>query len=136
MLPRKNRLNLRQHPDFFNQASRYYAHLFTVFYRFSDQLNEAEQVEENLDKNLDKNLVAAVVVPKKAVKLATKRNRLRRVLSGALLELINSDSFTDLKKLKTNKLEMAVVGKKELEQADYAQILTELQQFFDKIIKS
>lgn len=132
MLPRKNRLNLRQHPDFFNQASRYYAHLFTVFYRFSDQLNEAEQVKENLDKNL----VAAVVVPKKAVKLATKRNRLRRVLAGALLELINSDSFTDLKKLKTNKLELAVVGKKELEQADYEQILTELQQFFDKIIKS
>lgn len=68
MLPKKLKLKLRAEPDFFQNAERYFAKSFTVFYK----------------KNPEGKLRLAVVVPKKVSLKAVERNRMKRLVSAAV----------------------------------------------------
>lgn len=74
MLPKHFKLKLREQPDFFTKAERFFSKFFTVFYQKNQQ-----------------QLKVAVVVPKKVAKLATSRNKLKRQISAALLPALKEN---------------------------------------------
>lgn len=100
MLPRKFRFALRQHPDFFSTAQRYFSIFFTLFYRPSDRF------------------AVTFIVPKKAVSLATQRSRLKRKLSESLLRVIGEikETLPDVQLVFSLKNKTQIASTKTLEQ--------------------
>lgn len=76
MLPKRQKLQLRQKQDFFDQAQKSFHALFTLFYL----------------KN-QTSFLPAVIVPKKVARKATKRNALKRQVYKILEE-----NYTELTK--------------------------------------
>ena len=67
MLPKQYAFNLRQEKSFFSKANRIFSRYFTLFFIPSDHFG------------------VTVVVPKKAARLATKRNWLKRQVKAAMI---------------------------------------------------
>ncbi len=84
MLLKVSRLKLRQQKDFFTSANKIYSPLFTLF----------------IKKNTD-NFRTAIIVPKKAIKLASKRNKVKRQIQN----MINERYFS----LKNKKISVVIV---------------------------
>ncbi len=74
MLKKSNRLNLRKSGDFFLNARKYQGRSFLFYY----QLGSGK---------------FALVIPKKVVAKAVKRNRLKRVLKNKLEFLLNRQRY-------------------------------------------
>ncbi len=92
MLPREYKFLLRSEVDFFQSARRKSSRFITVFTAETPMLD---------------HMRFAVIVPKKGVPLATKRAKIKRMITQALSEII-SDS--ELKTVKSNKLACVIVA--------------------------
>lgn len=80
MLPRLYRLKLRTKESFFKNSSRV----------------QTPNVRWFVHKTDSQSATAAVVVPKSVEPLATRRNRIKRVLKAALLPLLQDKSGISL----------------------------------------
>jgi ribonuclease P protein component len=80
MLPTKNRLQLREHQDFFTRAKKSHTKHFVIF-------SEANSVVEPR---------VAVIVPAKKVSLAVDRNKTKRVVRAALAKSITEKTLTSM----------------------------------------
>ena len=72
MLPKQYAFNLRHEKNFFSKARRIFSRYCTLFYIPSDHFG------------------VTVVVPKKAARLATKRNWLKRQIKAAAIRVITA----------------------------------------------
>lgn len=105
MLPRRRKLNLRQHPRFFSLAKRQYFSSSTLFYLADASVG---------------GFLITVVVPKKVSTKASRRNYLRRVvyqlISDHLREIQDKNIFAaivlrpEANKIDVLELKKEVVG--------------------------
>lgn len=100
MLPKHFKLDLRKKRDFFSLCKKKFSKDFSFFY----QVNENE------------GLKIAVVIPKKIVKLATKRNWERRRIFSVLEEIIKNS--VSAKKIKESNLNLVIVLKNSTKDQD------------------
>ena len=76
MLAKKDRLPLNQLPDFFPESQKFFTAQLTFFYQ----------------KNPDTSAQISIIIPKKAVPLATRRNYLKRLIAAQVQPLLTDFS--------------------------------------------
>lgn len=77
MLPKKNRLQLREHLDFFKRAQKSHTKHFVIF----------------SEKNSIVEPRFAVIVPAKKVSLAVDRNATKRIVRAALAKCVGKNTL-------------------------------------------
>lgn len=112
MLPKQHSFKLRQQRGFFYKAERYFSHYFTLFYVPAEALK------------------TVVVIPKKVVRLATGRNKLRREIESYLLETIPEVKNTSASFF------VCLVAKSAAVSADKTELLTELKKAYTSLKKT
>ena len=111
MIPVRYRLNLRQQPNFFIHAKRYYADFFTMFYK---------QTTNDCLSQL------AVVVPKKIIKKRVVRSKIkRRIYHAALPSLENKLG-----------LSLVFVVKKNFLKLKFEEVVIEIEKIFNNLIQN
>lgn len=110
MLPKRRKLNLRQHPHFFNLAKRQFFRFSTLFYLS--------------DVNASGPLVT-VVVPKKVSAKASRRNYLKRVV----YQLIYNHFY----KIQDKKVFVAIILKPKANEIEVLELKKEVTGILEKI---
>lgn len=111
MISKHKKLILRQHPDFFNQAEKYYTDLFMIFFLRQPVMERVSQL--------------AVVVPKKKLKLRVKRNQLKRLAYQVVSDLL--EQYPGFK--------LVLIPRKKMLQAKLSDVELELKKTLRKITK-
>lgn len=109
MLPKHFKLDLREKRDFFSLCKKKFSKDFSFFY----QVNENE------------GLKITVVIPKKIVKLATKRNWERRRIFTALEEIIKNS--VRAKEIKESNLNLVIVLKKSIKEQNLENLVENIE---------
>ncbi|MCB9813478.1 MAG: ribonuclease P protein component [Pseudomonadales bacterium] len=108
MLPKSLKLDLRSDKSFFFNCKKKHSRYFSLFYK----------------KNNELGLKIAIIVPKKLVNLATKRNKIKRIFSSSI-NLILEDKNIKLELFKKS-LDLALVVNKgglEIQKVKLAEII-------------
>jgi len=80
MIAKKDRLKLNQLPDFFATSQKFFTPQLTFFYQKLD--GGGDQAPEPQSAQI------AIIIPKKAYRLATRRNYLKRLIAAQIQPLL------------------------------------------------
>ena len=94
MLSKHLKLDLRSEKKFFSSCKKKHSQYFSFFYR----------------KNEEEGLKIAVIIPKKTVKLATERNKIKRKIYSIINEVIKNSK--NPKKIIEKNINIAIVVNK------------------------
>jgi ribonuclease P protein component len=106
-LPKQYKLLLRKDQSFFERAHRFFSDYFTYFFIPSDN-----------------NFKSVVIIPKKAVSLATDRNKIKRMVYHAI-EMARPQV--------TQNFKVVLIAKKKVHYAQLSTLKTEINQAFQTI---
>ena len=91
MLPKHLKLDLRSEKNFFSSCKKNHSQYFSFFYR----------------KNEGKGLRVVVIIPKKTVRLATERNKVKRKIYSIINEVIKNSK--NPKEITEKNINLAIV---------------------------